>query len=927
MYLHFQKSILNLLFFAALCLSSSVFGQEDKIINYLQNEFKVNQQIWGIHSNPKNDMVYYATNIGLLEFDGLSFQIWENPAQKMIRSVMVDSSGLIFTGGFESFGFWQKDNLCHLKYHPLTDSFPINKNDEIWKIYFLNGAVYFQSFTAIYKYDYKKITTFPSPEFMLFMFQIRNQLIVQVLDKGLYTFKNDVLKFIPGSEQFSQKKVHSIIPYINNQMLICTEKNGIYLKHDSGFAYWNSAASEYLKLQNCNAAAAIGDSVFAFGTILDGIILTDHLGKIEERYNYGNGLNNNTVLSFFVTQKQGLWVGLDEGINFINQGSKVSYFTTANGSLGSIYTILIDENTLYMGSNHGLFQTQLNLSDNNLHFQRLSLVPNSQGQVWTLGNFDHQIICGHNEGTFQVKGQQFTKISSITGGWVIKAFEDKLIEGTYTGLVTLEKDPAGNWSLSKRIEGYYEPTRHLEVDYLGYIWVSHPQKGIFRLQPNESMDTITGIIPFTDLKKSIGLMDVYKLNNRVVFSTGKEFYTYDYVNAAMVPFTALNNALGEYRQASQIIPNEKNQYWFIYKNKLALFRISIEFEPTKICEYLITDANMPGQDLTILSLKNSNFIVSNRNGLALLRNDVPDPAQLRPSMYVKSIFFQGKNKNITICPNQAQLEVPHYVNNVQFSFADPDAINLTTGNYLYRIIEIEDYWNSTQNPVIQYYHLNPGTYHLQMASDSNTKFIETEFTILPPWYLNKWAFITYFLIILAIAYLLVRYFKTKLQKQRKLLEFEIKQTSLENRLQNTNVELMLTLRYLIQKNESLQNLRGELDAIKGEPGSVPTKFIKKLDIHITQGLELQTKEWKMALHNLKLSQEGYFKMLKEKYPKLTNNDIRLCSYLRMNFSSKEIAQLLNISTRAVEISRYRLRKKLNLDHDKSLTDFLIQDEI
>lgn len=83
----------------------------------------------------------------------------------------------------------------------------------------------------------------------------------------------------------------------------------------------------------------------------------------------------------------------------------------------------------------------------------------------------------------------------------------------------------------------------------------------------------------------------------------------------------------------------------------------------------------------------------------------------------------------------------------------------------------------------------------------------------------------------------------------------------------------------------------------------------------------------MALHNLKLSQEGYFKRLKETYPKLTNNDIRLCSYLRMNFTSKEIAQLLNISTRAVEISRYRLRKKLSLEHNINLTDFLMQDEL
>ena len=70
--------------------------------------------------------------------------------------------------------------------------------------------------------------------------------------------------------------------------------------------------------------------------------------------------------------------------------------------------------------------------------------------------------------------------------------------------------------------------------------------------------------------------------------------------------------------------------------------------------------------------------------------------------------------------------------------------------------------------------------------------------------------------------------------------------------------------------------------------------------------------------------KGLSKRLKEKYPDLTPNDLRLSSYLRMNFTSKEIAQLLNISGRAVEIGRYRLRRKMQLHHNVNLTEFLIQ---
>ncbi|HWK99165.1 MAG TPA: LuxR C-terminal-related transcriptional regulator, partial [Parapedobacter sp.] len=67
-----------------------------------------------------------------------------------------------------------------------------------------------------------------------------------------------------------------------------------------------------------------------------------------------------------------------------------------------------------------------------------------------------------------------------------------------------------------------------------------------------------------------------------------------------------------------------------------------------------------------------------------------------------------------------------------------------------------------------------------------------------------------------------------------------------------------------------------------------------------------------------------FKKLKADHPELVPNDMKLCAYLRMNMSSKEIASLLNITTRGVEIRRYRLRKKLNLAPGKNLTEFLME---
>jgi DNA-binding CsgD family transcriptional regulator len=83
-------------------------------------------------------------------------------------------------------------------------------------------------------------------------------------------------------------------------------------------------------------------------------------------------------------------------------------------------------------------------------------------------------------------------------------------------------------------------------------------------------------------------------------------------------------------------------------------------------------------------------------------------------------------------------------------------------------------------------------------------------------------------------------------------------------------------------------------------------------------------EWDQFAKHFDKVHSDFVMQLKTKHPDISPNEVKLCSYLRMNLSSKEIAQLLNISLRGVEISRYRLRKKLNLQGGENLFDYLIQ---
>ncbi|MEP5914054.1 MAG: LuxR C-terminal-related transcriptional regulator, partial [Flavobacteriaceae bacterium] len=95
-------------------------------------------------------------------------------------------------------------------------------------------------------------------------------------------------------------------------------------------------------------------------------------------------------------------------------------------------------------------------------------------------------------------------------------------------------------------------------------------------------------------------------------------------------------------------------------------------------------------------------------------------------------------------------------------------------------------------------------------------------------------------------------------------------------------------------------------------------FMKKLDNSIHD-----TEDWKRFEVNFKELHNDFFERLLKKYPKLTPKDLKLCAYLKMNLSTKEIAPLMAITIRGVEIHRYRLRKKLEIDNSKNLSNFLI----
>ena len=219
-----------------------------------------------------------------------------------------------------------------------------------------------------------------------------------------------------------------------------------------------------------------------------------------------------------------------------------------------------------------------------------------------------------------------------------------------------------------------------------------------------------------------------------------------------------------------------------------------------------------------------------------------------------------------------------------------------------------------------------------------------EIIILAPWYASNWAWAFYFIFVAIGLIVGKKIYEAKLKRDRQTIANKLqlqheeylkkeaeateKQISkiqtekLQTELAGKSRELANSAMSLVYKNELLQKISQELNKLKDsqKPQEDQLRKIQKI---IDDGMN-DERDWNLFENSFNEAHESFFKKLKVNHPDLVPNDLKLCAYLRMNMSSKEMASLLNISVRGVEIRRYRLRKKLAVPHDKNLTEFLIE---
>ncbi|MGJ8592778.1 MAG: triple tyrosine motif-containing protein [Aquaticitalea sp.] len=917
-------------FLLLLSVSCSLFGQELPPINiYTTEDYGADNQNWMI-SQATNNYIYVANNRGLLEFNGANWKTYTSPNNTIFRAVKVIEDR-IYTGCYADFGYWKKNNFGNLDYTSLISNLG-NKtleDEQIWNIIPHNEWVLFQSNKALYFYNTKteQFRTIPSKNLIYKLFKIESHIYYHVANEGVYRIEEGQPRLIIADSIIASGRVINMF-FDKDALILVTRNSGFYRYENGTLIPWDIPANSDVKSTSVFSCIQLSDGSFVLGTISNGILHLTKEGTLKYNITQKTGLSNNTVLSLFEDRAHNLWVGLDNGIDCINVTSPIRTFFDYEGIVGTVYTSQVFRDYLYIGTNQGLFCRKL--EDVNSDFK---FIKGTSGQVWELFVYNNEtLFCGHHLGTFVVEGENATHINNTLGTWAFKPIRQKsdmLIKGNYDGLYVLEKIN-GIWKVRNKIEGFNNSARYFELNDEHEIWVSHEYKGVFKLKLNDSLSKVESVT----LEKNLLLSknsSLVSYKDDILHASEKGIFKYDENSSSFKKDSILSGLLNrEPYSSGKLVNDGANKLWAFSGNNIRYVSTDNITNKPKIHEIPIPlnlRKGVLGYE-NISLIEDQTYLLGTSNGYITV-----DLSRIQDKnnyiIHLNEITVADLSDKTTGYDLNKEAQLDYKKGNITFKYSVPEYDKYLEVKYQYQLEGFSNRWSKWSNSTrISFENLSFGDYNFKVRAKIGNEISQNtssyKFVVRRPWYLSNLAIFLYVLFLLTMGILTHRAYKRYYSKMLKHKQLENEQTimqikneKLNQDIESKNRELAISTMSIIKKNEVLGKIKKELK--KTEQKNDNRSAIDLIDTNMNT-----TKDWKFFKQAFNNADKDFLDKIKSAHPDLTPNDLRFCAYLRLNLSSKEIAPLLNISVKSVETKRYRLRKRLNLEHDDGLVDYILK---
>jgi DNA-binding CsgD family transcriptional regulator len=570
-----------------------------------------------------------------------------------------------------------------------------------------------------------------------------------------------------------------------------------------------------------------------------------------------------------------------------------------------------------MASNHGIFKYERKV---------LSLLPSTKGQAWNINKINDKFLIGHNDGTFLYENGAVSKLNTINGGWnVVKSsINNSFLQATYSG-ITIYNDPA-NLTRSITVKGIIKPIKYVAQNRKNEIWAADNNRGLYRILYDELYQTtaVDNVTKQSKISNDFGVK-LFEFRNEILFLINKTWYTFNSITNTLEKNSLFN---ANFKNVSNIVSIDENHFLILENGLLyTIYAKGNEFF-RKVIQQKYYKGKIINDNLKIFKNQN-NFLLNLDDGFISLQLDFRQ--RTRTKIRIEAFVNNGLVKKNSKIPYNSELRID--VLSGVFGASKPTLFYSSNGKKELHAVE---------DGLIVLNNMNSGFNEITILEHDGLKYTELskfEFVVAKPWYFSFWMLLLYFVVFSVILYLYYKWNKIRyvqklklrdeeLKHQKEILEIELKSENelvtqqyekhiLELELQSKSSEVAGKSLSIAKQSEMIESIQGILDS-NADLNKLKSEIKKVIKINA-----VNKHEWETFETNLNLIHDDFIKSLSKKYPALTAKDIKLCIYLKMNLSSKEIAPMMNISYRGVELHRYRLRKKLGLQQEESLSKFLL----
>lgn len=965
----FRKIQLLLLFFLPIIL----FGQSTNIgtpfiQNFYKKDYQGGLQTWGI-AQDKSGAMYFANNDGLLIFNGTEWQTIKLPKKTNLRSIAIHPSGKIYAGGQNEIGYFFPDSIGVWTFHSMLGELAEEDAsfDDVWDTCIKDDLVLFRTHDKVFIFKNNQ----PLNHFTIlgdkggridFLRKVGEEVYLHNIEKGLFQLKDDTFELVSNGAFLAKMGISEILEMEDGQLLIPSVKQGLFIFDGENFSSFSTEMDAFLKENRIHAACVLPNNQIAIGTNLAGLVILDKLGHPMWHLTKEQGLQNANIRSMFLDASNNLWLGLDNGIDYVKTSSPFQIFYPDGDLQGTAYSAAAHNGNIYFGTSNGLFMRPWATYYNPMKGTDFKFINKTRGEVWGLNKIKGDLFLGNNDGAFQIKNDQAIPLDNGVGTWMVvptNEEEETMIGGTYTGLQFF-KEKENTWQFEHSFPSFQESSRILVKDKDGHIWMSHPYRGVYEFELSEDGENLSATHFYGAAEGLPSNLNnhVFCFFKRIIVGGERGLYYFDKTSKSFKPDEQLNKIFGAETQVLRLFEAPNEDVWFVTSTEIGYLKITDSGLEKKVEKVVLP---FPKEDLVggfefILPLDKDNVFFGVEKGF--IHYSMPknlDVASNFPVILSQVVSFRdgenllhGGNYTSGDTLNALQLknqipQIPNDQHGIRFTFSSPNFSLPTQAEYRYRLKGFENHFSEpTHKTEKEYTNLTPGDYVFEVSTKTAlgewTDSTTFQFEILPPWYATSTAMVIYLILLCGLLAGLIMIPRQQHKRETKQLIVEhqqvVEQTeqrmdSLRNEklraeIEHQNQTLASNTMHLVQKSEILNKLKSDIKKIiKNVTDPANKKDLNRLVRLIDQDARLD-EDWNQFSMFFDKVHSDFLKKIRELHPSLTPKDHKMCAYLRMNLSTKEIAVLMNISVRGVEISRYRLRKKMEVQQGQNLIDFLMK---